>query len=438
MNRIFNALGIHGRLQKNFGAVITLAIAGSFIYGLPYFRFDYYDVYLKTYHLTNTQMGTFGTIIGVFGIISYLVGGIVADKVSLRLIISGSLIGTGIGGFIHLFPLNYYELLLLYAFWGISTTFAFWPACVKAIRVLSDKDDQGKAYGFFEGGRNIAEGIVALIAVQFFNYSMANMHDQAVGMRRVIIFYAAMNVIMGIASFFAVKDSYIPMHQKTGFTLEGMKHLITHPAVWLICIVTFCNHIFCLSTYYYVPYLTDVFGLAVGIGATLAAMKRFTGVIGNIGGGYLTDKFGTQNMMLGAYIVMVIGQVAVLLLPVSHKAMYIVIILYLMLLICFHSNYAMAWTMMSEGAIPAEYTGTAAGLICMAGALPETFTTLLAGRVIDTHPGARGFHYFFEFLLLIMVIGTITVIIWRIYLKKTKGNREKLSEDSLDQLKEYV
>ena len=40
-------------------------------------------------------------------------------------------------------------------------------------------------------------------------------------------------------------------------------------------------------------------------------------------------------------------------------------------------NYAMAWTMMSEGAVPVEYCGTAAGLICTAGAIPETFISIL-------------------------------------------------------------
>lgn len=438
MNKILRFIGLRGNLQKNIGAIIVLALAGSFIYGLPYFRFDYYDVYLKTYHLTNTQMGLFGTVIGVFGIVSYLFGGIVADRLSLKKIISFSLVGTGIGGFLHLLPLNFYELLLLYAFWGVSTTFAFWPACVKAVRVLADKNDQGKAYGFFEGGRNIGEGIVALIAVQFFNYSMASMHDQALGMRRVIIFYSVMNVVMGVASYFAVKDDFLSEQRKIPFSLRGIGKLLQNPGIWLICIITFCNHIFCLSTYYYVPYLTDVFGLSVGVGALLAAMKCFTGVIGNIGGGYLTDRFGTHRMMLAAYLIMAAGQVMILLLPVNHKTMYGIIIIYLGLLICFHSNYAMAWTMMNEGAIPTEYTGTAAGLICMAGSVPETFTTLLAGKIIDSDPGVKGFHHFFLYLLAVMVVGTAAVVLWRTYLKHAKIDGNTPSEEAMESLKEYV
>ncbi len=76
----------------------------AIIYGLPYFRYDYYDAYLEVYHLTNTQMGVFGSIFGVFGMISYLFGGYLADRVSIRLLLTVSLVGTGLGGFLHLLP----------------------------------------------------------------------------------------------------------------------------------------------------------------------------------------------------------------------------------------------------------------------------------------------------------------------------------------------
>ena len=92
-------MGINGKLRANFGAIVILALGVSVISGLPFFRFDYYEVYVSTYHLTNTQMGVFGTVIGVFGIVSYLFGGVVADGMPVKKIIVVSLLATGIGGF---------------------------------------------------------------------------------------------------------------------------------------------------------------------------------------------------------------------------------------------------------------------------------------------------------------------------------------------------
>ena len=143
------------KLRGNMWRPIILAVAGSLIYGLPYFRTYYYDAYLQAYNLTNTQMGSLGSIFGVFGMISYLFGGVVADFISPKKLISISLILTGVAGFCHLFATNYSMLLVIYLVWGFTALFAFWPALVKGIRSLASSEEQGKAYGFMEAGRGV-------------------------------------------------------------------------------------------------------------------------------------------------------------------------------------------------------------------------------------------------------------------------------------------
>ena len=67
MTKLLQKLGLDEKMAKNFWAIIIVAFGGAIIYGLPYFRFDYYDAYLEVYHLTDLQMGVFGSILGVFG-----------------------------------------------------------------------------------------------------------------------------------------------------------------------------------------------------------------------------------------------------------------------------------------------------------------------------------------------------------------------------------
>lgn len=437
MNKLLGKIGIHGKLARNFGAIVLLALSGSVIFGLPFFRFDYYDAYLSTYHLTNTQMGVFGTVIGSFGIISYLFGGVLADGMSVRKIIVISLCLTGIGGLLHLLPLGFGGLLCIYALWGISTTFAFWPACVKAVRVMSDEDSQGKAYGFFEGMQSVGGAVVALIAVGIFNWGARGMVNEVLAMKYVILFYSFVNIAMGIIAFFVVKDEKMVLHgDKVSF--KGLAKVIKNPAVWIICLVSFCNHVFCLSIYYYIPYVTDILGAAVAFGALLGVFRKVGSIGGNIVGGYLADRFGTGKIMLLAFIVMISGQILMLLTPVKPSSVLIVAGLFLTILVFFHMNYAMAWTMMSEGAVPVEYSGTAAGLICMAGAVPETFVSLLAGKLIDSNPGITGYRYFFIFLTVVIGIGLVLILIWRTYLKHAKIDKSKFDEKAMDDLKQYV
>lgn len=393
MNSFWGKIGIKGRLRDNFGAIVILALSGSVIFGLPFFRFEYYDVYISTYNLTNTQMGVFGTVIGVFGIVSYLFGGVVADGMPIRRIIVVSLLGTGIGGLLHLLPLGFKGLLCIYALWGVSTTFAFWPACVKAVRMMSDKDSQGKGYGFFEGTKSIGSAVVALIAVALFNWAASRMANEVLAMKYVILFYSFVNIAMAIFALLAVKDEKMMLNAER-VSFKGLKKVLKNPALWIICLVSFCNHVFCLSIYYYIPYVTDILSASVAFGAMLGVFRKFGSIGGNIVGGYLADKFGTARLMLTAFIVMLGGQILLLLTPAKSSSIIVVAVLFVTILVFFHMNYAMAWTMMSEGTVPVEYSGTAAGLICTAGALPETFVSILAGRIIDDNPGAAGFHFF--------------------------------------------
>ncbi len=437
MEKLLGKMGINGKLRANFGAIVILALGVSVISGLPFFRFDYYEVYVSTYHLTNTQMGVFGTVIGVFGIVSYLFGGVVADGMPVKKIIVVSLLATGIGGFLHLLPLGFKGLLCIYALWGVSTTFAFWPACVKAVRVMSDQDSQGKAYGFFEGTQNIAGGVIALIAVALFNFGASQMKNEVLAMKYVILFYSIVNIAMAIFAYYAVKDDKMVLNaDKVSF--KGLIKVLKNPAVWIICMVTFCNHVFCLSIYYYIPYVTDILGASVAFGAMMGVFRKFGSIGGNIVGGYLADKFGTAKLMLLAFVAMLAGQILLVLTPAKSSSVIIVTALFVAILVFFHMNYAMAWTMMSEGAVPVEYSGTAAGLICTAGSIPEIFVSILAGNMIDSHPGVMGYRYFFYFLTAVIAVGFVLILIWRQYLKRAKIDKSKFDDKAMEDLKQYV
>ena len=55
MNNLLRKIGLDEKMARNFWAIIIVAFGGAIIYGLPYFRYDYYDAYLEVYNLTDTQ-----------------------------------------------------------------------------------------------------------------------------------------------------------------------------------------------------------------------------------------------------------------------------------------------------------------------------------------------------------------------------------------------
>lgn len=420
MDKILEKFGVGEKLKKNILAILIVAVGGAIIYGLPYFRYDYYDAYLKAYNLTNVQMGMFGSVYGVFGMVSYLFGGYVADRVSVKKILVFSLIGTGIGGFVHLIPnISFYGLILLYSFWGFSSLFAFWPACVKAVRMLSDNEGQGKAFGIFEGGRGIAAAISASVAVIVYRIGIKGLvNDEILGMKYVIVFYAVINILCGLLIQFNMKDEVIKSDEKISF--KDIGSVVKLPAVWIISIVTFCNYVFTLSLYYFVPYGTSLLGMTVTSAAILAAVKRYVSPISNVGGGFLGDKMGTSNLLFISFVVMALGTTGILLLPLNGTTLviWIFVMLYIVNYLFYNVNYSLAWAMMEEGAIPDKYSGTAAGLISTIGYLPEIFISLMAGKILDKYPGVLGYRYFFGYLIVILILGAVFVQVWKLYLKK--------------------
>lgn len=78
----------------------------------------------------------------------------------------------------------------------------------------------------------------------------------------------------------------------------------------------------------------------------------------------------------------------------------------------------MTWAMMDEGAIPERLSGSAAGLISTIGYLPEIFISLIAGSTLEKYPGVTGYRRYFIFVIVMMIIGTVFVAVWRTYLNK--------------------
>ena len=96
-----------------------------------------------------------------------------------------------------------------------------------------------------------------------------------------------------------------------------------------------------------------------------------------------------------------------------------------MLVYIFYSvNYAQTWAMMDEGAIPEQYSGTAAGVISTVGYLPEIFVSILAGIMIDQNPGVEGYRRYFGFVIVMLLLGAVFTAVWINFLKKKRSKEQ--------------
>ncbi|MEY8364852.1 MFS transporter [Anaerovoracaceae bacterium 41-7] len=410
------------KLKKHMFHLVIITIAGAMIYGMPYFRSYFYDAYLETYHLNNTQMGTFGSMFGIFGMISYLFGGVVADMVSTRKLMSVSLILTGLGGILHLLNPNYVMLLGIYALWGFTSLFAFWPSLLKSLREISNENEQSKAYGFMDGGRGLVYAVDGIAIVSIFGYFSKKAGDAA-GLNGVIVYYSAIAIALGILLFFIMKENKPDTTEKVGeqkekISLAQVKEVIKMPAVWILSAILCCTYVMNIAFYYFTPYATSRFGMVATAGAFVTIAAQYVRPIAAFGGGAIADKLGRSKVMYVTFSMMALG--TLLMVVMGNMSSTLFIVLCIMIYAGMYGGYSMVFSMMDEGGVPIRVAGTAIGLVCTLGYLPEVIVPFCSGKILDTF-GESGYRYLFIAIVAIMIVGILMLTVWDRYVKKLRA-----------------
>ena len=412
-------MGTQSKLKKNMLRLILTSIAGTMIYGLPYFRSYYYDAYLQTYGLTNSQMGMFGSIFGIMGACSYLFGGVVADMFSARKLMTISMILTGLGGLLHLCHPSYLMLVGIYFLWGFTSLFAFWPALLKVLRSLANEDEQSKAYGFMDATRGITNAVQLAVTLAIFNALSKKASDLA-GLNGVVIFYSAVCIVMAIGLYFVLDEKKLQTgsdgaEDESKFSFAIVKQVLKMPVVWLLSLVVCCSYTMPILFYYFTPYATANLGMTAAAGAMVTMLAQYVRPVACVVGGVAADKIGRANVMYGTMGIMLVSTLVLIFARSMTNAVFIGICA--CIYFGMYGAYSLVFSMFDECGIPKYMSGTAIGLICTIGYMPEFFCPLLAGKVLDTY-GNAGYHILFVFLAVMMVIGLILLTFYKRLVKK--------------------
>ena len=407
------------KLRKNIWRLIIITIAGSIIYGLPYFRSYVYDAYLETYNLTNTQMGTFGSIFGVMGACSYLFGGVVADYVKPRKLMAISLIVSGFAGFLHMGHPNYGMLVVIYLVWGFTTLFAFWPSLLKCLRGMANPDEQSKAYGFMDGGRGIVNAIHASLLVVIFNAVGKGVNNHA-GINGIIVFYSSLVILLGLLVWFFLKDEDVDEDQpaateESKFKISDVGEVLKLPVVWMLSVVLFCTYNTNMLYWYFTPYATATMGMAASAAAMITVLAQYVRPVACFTGGIAADKIGRANLMYITFGMML----AMTLILTFSKGLSPTAFIIVSIVTYFgmYAPYSLVFSMLEESGVPAKIGGTVIGVICTLGYLPEVICPLIAGKWLDKY-GDAGYRRLFIYLSIMMVLGMIMLTVYKNYIKK--------------------
>ncbi len=388
-----------------------LCLAGATIYTFPFLRYSYYDPMREALGVTHTQMGILQSLNGITSTLGYIPGGWLADRYSPRLLLSISLIATGLSGFyFSTFP-SFNGALFLYGFWGVSTLIIFWAPLIKATRGLGDKAQQGKLFGFLEGGRGLFASLIGLLTL----YVFIQMGEGERGLLWVINISAVITILAGIAIWIFFDDSKVQQHQ-TDSILVGITQALRMPEIWVIGVIIFCGYSQFAGMSYSTPYLTGAVGAAVIYGALVGQIRTYgLQTIGGATSGILADYMGSPTkVLIIAFAISTCTLIAFLIIPANLDYLNLIFINIIVLgltVFAIRGNY---FATIGESDIPHYMTGAAVGVASFIGFLPEAITYPLVGYWLDTYPGLPGYQITFGYLLILSIIGiAMSWLLWR-------------------------
>ena len=201
--------------------MIILILASELVFSLPFHLARFFrPAFLDVFNLSNTNLGDIFAVYGLMAMISYFLGGVIADKVSARKLMAVSLLLTASGGLYMSTVPSLLGMTLLYGYWGITTIFLFWAAMIKATKEWGGDYTQGKAFGLLEGGRGLLASLLSAIAIVIFasflptQINLASAAERLNGFRSIILFYSALTGIGAILVWTFLPDSQTDANNK--------------------------------------------------------------------------------------------------------------------------------------------------------------------------------------------------------------------------------
>lgn len=410
--------------------LLLLILAGESVFILPFVLARVFrPTVLDVFELDNTQLGLCFSVYGFVALVSYLIGGPLADKYPPRKLIAVALWMTALGGLVYASFPGYFILKILYGYWGFTTIFLFWAAMIKATRVWGGESSQGKAFGMLDGGRGLVGALFGTMGVLIFSIfitgEMANasVAESKQVFRYVILVSTGIVVLVGFLVWFFMRMD--KAFEKTiildKITILQIKEVLKLPAVGLLMIIILCAYVGYKITDVFSLYAQDVMGYdqvqSAQVGTFLLFIRPIVGVIIGI----LADRSQTTYWLVVSFIVSFFGALCFATGIISDADTLLFFLSILTVATGVYAARSLYFAVMERGRIPLVLTGTAVGLISLVGYTPDIFSGLAMGYLLDANPGALGHRHVFWMLAVFSLIGGFAA--WRYYLlyRKNKG-----------------
>jgi len=396
--------------------LLLLILAGESVFILPFvLQRVFRPTVLKVFELDNVSLGLCFSVYGFVALVSYLLGGPLADKFQPRKLIAIALWMTALGGLVFsTFP-SYFVLQVLYGFWGFTTIFLFWSPMIKATRVWGGKGSQGKAFGLLDGGRGLVGALFGTLGVLVFSFFMtanlevATLEESRFAFRYVILTSSGIVSVVGVLVWFFMRlpESLEKEIIVEKITVSQIKEVLRLPSVLLLMIIILCAYVGYKITDIFSLYAQDVMLLDEVASAEVGTILLFARPVVGVLIGVVADRSRPSLFLFLGFIIALVGSLVFASGMVANVSYFFFLFSILIVALGVYAIRSLYFAVMQSGRIPLVLTGTAVGIISLIGYTPDIFAGPAMGYLLDASPGLKGHQHVFYMLAAFSFIGGI-------------------------------
>ncbi|AUC14666.1 hypothetical protein BTO06_05710 [Tenacibaculum sp. SZ-18] len=402
--------------------ITFLILAAEIIYALPFVLVRIFrPTFLSAFDITNRDIGFCYTLYGITGMISYFLGGLIADKYPTKYLMGIALFLTSIGGFTWVMYPSLSTLYMLYIYWGFTTIMLFWSPLIKATRLWGG-NKQIFAFGILEGGRGLVAAIIGTIGVYIISSisSVDNFSKVVIqnAMNQVYLITSILTMLMAFIVLFLPDFSKSPRAISKSSIRRNIKKALGYPVVWILMIIIFTSYVGYRVADIFTQYASEIYGYNSKESAELGTYFSYLRPIICMLVFFFAKNSNPSKWLIIGFSMMTLGS---LLFIFNIDFLNISLLIPLVSsLIGAYTLRVLYFTVLEQAKIPITITGTVVGIVSVIGFSPDIFLGAIEGYYLDEVGGAVGYQYLFIFFLVSSLIGLLASIVFNNSVKTKK------------------
>ncbi|MDR1308448.1 MAG: MFS transporter [Deltaproteobacteria bacterium] len=407
---------------RKYLGLLALGMTSSASITLAFIKYTYYDAWVAGMQCTNEQAGYIMAIYGLTGSLSYVPGGWLADRYSIKKILMITLIASAVMDFIfaaypsaHIFGLH-----IGYPIWfgqAMVSGFALWAAMLKGVRLCGTTKEQGKMYGIYGAVEGLFTATILFVAWIFFSRALeaneSQLAGQLSGLKLVVNSYGIFSLLTAAVVYFCYDDP-IRADDEEPFRLRELGAIVKKPAIWYVAVMVFCTYGLYTSYSYFAPWMSEVLLIPEDDSVALSIFR--TAIIALIIGplaGMLADKYkSSSKIIVIGHIIAIIFLFILITMPLNNSQRILCLILMYALTILMYGTFLIMYSTFAELNISTRVTGTAVGFVSILGYSPDIVVNPVFGYFMDTY-GVGGYRYIFMSFTILALFGATSAFMIR-------------------------